>query len=429
MQTPNLPHGFDFTDPDIYAERLPIAELAEMRKVAPIWWNEQPEGVGGFGDGGFWVVTKHKDVKEVSRRSDVFSSQEKTALPRYAEGSSLDQINASRGIVLLNMDAPHHTHLRKIISRAFTPRAIERLRTDLAERARDIAAKAAAEGSGDFVEQVSCELPLQAIAGLMGVPQEERKKLFDWSNQMVGDQDPEFASNDGLTASAELMMYGMQLAAERADSPAEDLVTKLIQADVEGHKLTDDEFGFFVIILAVAGNETTRNSITQGMMAFTDHPDQWELFKKERPATAADEIVRWASPITSFQRTALEDTELAGVQIKKGQRVVMMYRAANFDEDVFDDPYTFNILRDPNPHVGFGGTGAHYCIGTNLARMTIDLMFNAIADAMPDITSLAKPERLRSGWLNGIKHWQVDYTGESAKSAAAQQVSLSEGSR
>jgi cholest-4-en-3-one 26-monooxygenase len=414
MLTPNLPAGFDFTDPDIYAERLPIAELAEMRKVAPIWWNEQPVDVGGFGDGGFWVVTKHKDVKEVSRRSDVFSSQEKTALPRYAEGSSLDQINASRGVVLLNMDAPHHTHLRKIISRAFTPRAIELLRADLAERARDIAAKALAEGSGDFVEQVSCELPLQAIAGLMGVPQDERKKLFDWSNQLVGDQDPEFASNDGLTASAELMMYGMQLAAERADSPAEDLVTKLIQADVEGHKLTDDEFGFFVIILAVAGNETTRNSITQGMMAFTDHPEQWELFKKERPATAADEIVRWATPVTSFQRTALEDTELGGVAIKKGQRVVMFYRSANFDEEVFDDPYTFDILRDPNPHVGFGGTGAHYCIGANLARMTIDLMFNAIADAMPDITSLAKPERLRSGWLNGIKHWQVDYSGASA---------------
>ena len=413
MPSPNLPAGFDFTDPDIYAERLPIAELAEMRKVAPIWWNEQPDNVGGFGDGGYWVVTKHKDVKEVSRRSDVFSSQEKTALPRYAEGSSIDQINASRGVVLLNMDAPHHTHLRKIISRAFTPRSVELLRADLTERARDIVNKAAAEGSGDFVEQVSCELPLQAIAGLMGVPQDERKKLFDWSNQLVGDQDPEFASNDGMTASAELMMYGMQLAAERADSPAEDLVTKLIQADVEGHKLTDDEFGFFVIILAVAGNETTRNSITHVMMAFTDHPDQWELFKKERPATAADEIVRWACPITSFQRTALEDTELDGVPIKKGQRVVIFYRSANFDEDVFDDPYSFNILRDPNPHVGFGGTGAHFCIGANLARMTIDLMFNAIADAMPDLTSLAKPERLRSGWLNGIKHWQVDYTGAS----------------
>ena len=248
----------------------------------------------------------------------------------------------------------------------------------------------------------------------MGVPQEDRKKLFDWSNQMVGDMDPEFAANDPMAASIELIMYGMQMAAERSVHPGDDLVTKLVQADVEGHKLTEDEFGFFVILLAVAGNETTRNSITQGMMAFTDFPDQWDLFKRERPATAADEIVRWATPVTSFQRTALEDTELSGVPIKKGQRVVMFYRSANFDEEVFDDPYTFNILRDPNPHVGFGGTGAHFCIGANLARMTIDLIFNAIADQMPNLTPISKPERLRSGWLNGIKHWQVDYTGKVA---------------
>lgn len=410
MPTPDLPAGFDFTDPDIYAERLPVDELAQMRKVAPIWWNEQPDGAGGFNDGGFWVVTKHKDVKEVSRRSEVFSSLEKTALPRYKDGTVREQIDSGK-FVLLNMDAPHHTHLRKIVSRAFTPRAVEQLRADLAERARQIAQAALAEGRGDFVEQVSCELPLQAIAGLMGVPQEDRMKLFHWSNQMVGDQDPEFANNDAISASVELITYGMQMAAERSARPGDDLVTKLVQADVEGHKLSDDEFGFFVILLAVAGNETTRNSITQGMMAFTEFRDQWELFKRERPATTADEIVRWATPVTSFQRTALQDTELGGVPIKKGQRVVMFYRSANFDEEVFEDPFTFDILRDPNPHVGFGGTGAHYCIGANLARMTIDLMFNAIADAMPDLTPLEKPERLRSGWLNGIKHWQVDYAG------------------
>ena len=412
MPTPNLPPGFDFTDPDIYADRLPVEELAEMRRTAPIWWNEQPIGRGGFDDGGFWVVTKHKDVKEVSRRSEVFSSQQKTALPRYQDGTVGEQIERGK-FVLLNMDAPHHTHLRQIISRAFTPRAVERLREELGHRAQTIVKTAAAEGYGDFVEQVSCELPLQAIAGLMGVPQEDRMKLFHWSNQMVGDMDPEFAGNDALTASVELITYGMQLAAERADKPGEDLVTKLVQADVEGHRLSDDELGFFVILLAVAGNETTRNSITQGMMAFADFPDQWELFKRERPGTAADEIVRWATPVTSFQRTALEDTELSGVKIKKGERVVMFYRSANFDEEVFKDPYRFNILRDPNPHVGFGGTGAHYCIGANLARMTIDLMFNAIADQMPDLAPITRPERLRSAWLNGIKHWQVDYTGKS----------------
>ncbi|MCC9184870.1 cytochrome P450 [Mycolicibacterium mageritense] len=425
MPTLNLPPGFDFTDPDIYAERLPVAELAEMRKLAPIWWNEQPMGTGGFDDGGFWVVTKHKDVKEVSRRSDVFSSQEKTALPRYREGTVPQQIDQGR-FVLLNMDAPHHTHLRKIISRAFTPRAVEQLRDDLRTRARAIVRTALAEERGDFVEQVSCELPLQAIASLMGVPQEDRKKLFDWSNQMVGDQDPEFASNDAISASVELIMYGMKMAADRTANPRDDLVTRLVQADVEGHKLSDDEFGFFVILLAVAGNETTRNSITQGMMAFTEFPDQWELFKERRPVTAADEIVRWATPVTSFQRTALQDTELAGVPIKKGQRVVMFYRSANFDEDVFTDPYRFDILRDPNPHLGFGGNGAHYCIGANLARLTIDEIFNAIADEMPDLAPLAAPERLRSGWLNGIKHWQVDYRGEAAtasKGAARQRDS------
>ena len=412
MASPNLPPGFDFTDPDLNAERLPVEELAELRRSAPIWWNEQPIGVGGVDDGGYWVVTKHKDVKEISRRSDVFSSMEKTALPRYKEGTVDEQIERGK-FVLLNMDAPHHTHLRKIVSRAFTPRSIELLRAELATRAAGIVEAAAEHGSGDFVEQVAAELPLQAIAGLMGVPQDERKKLFDWSNQMVGDLDPEFAGNDAIGASVELIMYGMAMAADRAANPRDDLVTKLVQADVEGHKLSDDEFGFFVILLAVAGNETTRNSITHGMMAFTEFPDQWELYKKERPATAVDEIVRWATPVTSFQRTALCDYELSGVTIKKGQRVVMVYRSANFDEDVFTDPFAFNILRDPNPHVGFGGTGAHYCIGANLARMTIDLIFGAIADHMPDLTPLSSPQRLRSGWLNGIKHWDVDYTGTS----------------
>jgi len=212
----------------------------------------------------------------------------------------------------------------------------------------------------------------------------------------------------------EMLGYAMKMAELKAREPGDDIVTALIEADVDGEKLTDDEFAFFVLMLAVAGSETTRNSITHGMMAFVNNPDQWELYKRERPATAADEIVRWATPVTAFQRTAVVDTELAGVRIKAGQRVVMFYRSANFDEEVFDDPNSFNILRDPNPHVGFGGTGVHFCIGANLARMTINLIFEAIAEHMPDLTPVGTPERLRSGWLNAIKHWQVDYTGSSA---------------
>ncbi len=410
-KAPNIPHGFDFLDPDINVKGLPVAELAEIRKAEPIFWVDVPGGTGGFGDKGYWAVSKHKDVKEISVRSDVFSSQQDCAIPVWPQEMTREQIDLQRS-VMLNMDAPHHTRLRKIISRGFTPRAIGRLRDELDARAQNIAKTAAAAGTGDFVEQVSCELPLQAIAGLMGVPQEDRDKLFRWSNEMTGNQDPEYAHIDPATSSVELIMYAMKMAEERAKHPGEDIVTQLIQADIDGEKLSDDEFGFFVVMLAVAGNETTRNSITHGMIAFAENPDQWELFKKERPETAADEIVRWATPVTAFQRTALEDYELSGVQIKKGQRAVMFYRSANFDEEVFEDPFKFDISRNPNPHVGFGGTGAHYCIGANLARMTINLIFNAVADQMPDIKPIGQPERLRSGWLNGIKHWQVDYTGK-----------------
>ena len=413
MPAPQLPEGFDFLDPDRNVVKLPIEELAELRKIAPVWWCEQKIGKGGFNDGGYWVVTKHRDVKEVSRRSDVYHSGPNTALPQFADDMVREDIDMQR-VILLNMDGEHHDRLRRIISRGFTPRAVERLRAELTQRAEHIVKTAAADGAGDFVEQVSCELPLQVIAGLLGVPQDERAKLFRWTNEMTGNEDPEFAHIDGRASSMEMLAYAMQMAAIKAENPGDDIVTALINADFDGEKLSDDEFAFFVLMLAVAGSETTRNSITHGMIAFLDNPDQWELYKRERPATAADEIVRWATPVTAFQRTAVKDTELGGVPIKAGQRVVMFYRSANFDEEVFDTPHKFNILRDPNPHVGFGGTGVHYCLGANLARMTIDLMFNAIADNMPDLSSLGTPERLRSGWLNGIKHWPVDYSGSTA---------------
>ncbi len=413
MPSLNLPEGFDPLDASLNLERLPVEELAAIRNAEPVHWVDVPGGTGGFGDKGYWIVTKHADVKEVSKRNDVFGSSPDGAIPVWPQEMTRDAIDLQKA-VLLNMDAPQHTRLRKIISRGFTPRAVGRLEDELRARARKIAETAAADGTGDFVEQVSCELPLQAIAELLGVPQDDRDKIFRWSNEMTAGEDPEYADVDPAMSSFALITYAMKMAEERAKNPTEDIVTKLIEADIDGEKLSDDEFGFFVVMLAVAGNETTRNSITHGMIAFAQNPEQWELYKKERPGTAADEIIRWATPVSAFQRTALQDTELNGVQIKKGDRVVMSYRSANFDEEAFDNPHAFNILRDPNPHVGFGGTGAHYCIGANLARMTINLIFNAIADVMPDIKPIGEPERLKSGWLNGIKHWQVDYTGASA---------------
>ncbi|MFE3262308.1 cytochrome P450 [Nocardia sp. NPDC059229] len=414
MPVPSLPNGFDFTDPALWESRNPVAEFAQLRRTSPVWWNaQQDESSGGFRDGGFWVISKHEDIKEISRKPELFSSQRKGSIIRLPGQITIDQIELTSAL-LVNMDPPKHTKIRRIISKGFSPRAVESLRVALTERAERIVHAAKQEGRGDFVEQVACELPLQAIAELLGVPQEDRRKLFDWSNQMLNYDDPEYgdtATTDASTnASAEILGYAWNMAEQRRANPGDDIVTQLVNADLDGEALGSDEFGFFVILLAVAGNETTRNAITHGMKAFVDHPDQWELFKRQRPRTAADEIIRWATPVTAFQRTASADTEIGGRLIRQGQRVGLFYSSANFDEEAFVDPFTFDVTRDPNPHLAFGGTGAHFCVGANLARLEIDLMFNAIADAMPDLAQLAEPERLRNGWINGIKHWQVSYS-------------------
>jgi len=409
VAAPDIPPGFDFTDPEIYATRVPAEELAELRRAAPVWWVTQRRGSAGFDDEGYWAVTRHADVMAVSKAPEVYSSEENTALIRFKEGIPRESIEMQR-IILLNMDPPQHTKLRGIVSRGFTPRAIGNLRDTLDGRARRIVAAALESGTGDFVQDVACELPLQAISELIGVPQEDRGKIFSWSNRMIGyDDQPPGEENDGEMAAAEILGYSMAMAEERRGCPRDDIVTKLISAEIDGHGLSDDEFGFFVLMLAVAGNETTRNAIAHGMLAFLDHPEQWELFKSSRPDTAADEIVRWATPITVFQRTATRDTELGGQEIKAGQRVGLFYRSANFDEEVFDHPERFDVGRNPNPHLGYGGYGTHYCLGASLAKLEIELIFNAIADAMPDIAKAGDPVRLRSGWINGIKRLPVTY--------------------
>lgn len=409
MAAPDIPTGFDFTDPEIYTTRVPAQELAELRRAAPVWWIPQRRGSAGFDDEGYWAVTRHADIMTVSKTPEVYSSWENTALIRFQEGIEREAIELQR-YILLNIDPPEHTKLRGIVSRGFTPRAIGNLRQALTERAERIVATALDSGTGEFVADVASELPLQAISELLGVPQEDRGKIFSWSNRMIGYDDRKLdEEDDGMIAATEILGYSLAMAEERRACPKDDLVTKLISAEIDGHHLSDDEFGFFVLMLAVAGNETTRNAIAHGMLAFLDHPEQWDLFKAERPATAADEIVRWATPITVFQRTAVADTTLGGQQIKAGQRVGLFYRSANFDEEVFEQPERFDILRDPNPHLGYGGYGTHYCLGASLAKLEIELIFAAIADAMPDIRRAGDPVRLRSGWINGIKQLPVTY--------------------
>ncbi len=402
--------AFDPTDPDILADRVPHDELLLLRRTAPVSFiTQEPEARGGFPDhAGYWAVTKHADVAAVSKNQTDFSARENGVVIRFGPDMTRDEVEASSAL-LINHDAPDHTKLRQIVSRAFTPRSINALHDSLKVRAETIIDDAVAKGQGNFVEDVAAELPLQAIADLLGVPQEDRGKLFEWSNQLMSYDDPS-VEGDQMVAYAEILGYSMALADERRTSPREDLVTKLISADVDGRGLSDDEFGFFVILLAVAGNETTRNAITWGQHAFMNNPESWELFCRERPSTATDEIIRWATPVTAFQRTALNDVEVGGVQVAKGDRVGLLYSSANFDEDVFTDPFTFDILRNPNPHQAFGGHGAHYCIGANLARLEVDLMFNAMADRGLRVTQLGEPDRLRSGWLNGVKDMQVSYS-------------------
>jgi cholest-4-en-3-one 26-monooxygenase len=408
--TPPTAVTTDLTDPDVMQKGVPHEAMRGLRRTAPVSYVEQEESArAGFpAHTGYWAVSKHADVAAISKDQANFSTNLDGVIIRFAPDMDREGVENTR-FLLINHDAPDHTKLRQIVSRAFTPRAIAALHDDLERRAQEIVAAAVEKGEGNFVEDVAAELPLQAIANLLGVPLEDRGKLFDWSNQMMSYDDPD-VEGDQAVAFMEILGYSMALADERRKNPQDDIVTKLVTAELDGDRgLTDDEFGFFMVLLAVAGNETTRNAFSHGLHAFFQNRDQWELYKRDRPATTCDEVIRWATPVTVFQRTAVNDVEVGGVPIEAGQRVGLFYASANFDEDVFTDPFRFDITRDPNPHQAFGGHGAHYCIGANLARLEVSLIFDALAEQAPAIRQLGEPRRLRHGWINGVKDLQVAY--------------------
>ncbi|MEI2697912.1 MAG: cytochrome P450 [Microthrixaceae bacterium] len=404
-----VPAGYDLTNPDIYASGVPLEEYAWLRRSSPVFWNAQTVEESSFDDGGFWVISRHADVKAISCARSGWSSEENTAIVKF-DGKTVgyQERHIQKGM-LLNMDEPRHTRVRGVVSRGvFTPRGVARIEGMLQEMATRIVLDAREKGSGDFVDDIACELPLQAIAELVGFPQEDRRKIFDWSNEMMAYDDPDF-DIDPAQAAAEILGYAAEMGEDRKANPRQDIVTRLVAA-ADDEVVSSEEFAFFVLLLAVAGNETTRNAISHGMQAFFDNPEQWERYKAERPTTMADEVVRWGTPVQMFQRTAMEDCEVGGQAITKDQRVGLLYGSANYDESVFDEPNHFDIFRDPNPHVGFGGGGVHYCPGSHLAKLEIDLMFNAIADNIPDLAPAGPQRRLRSGWLNGIKEMPVTYS-------------------
>ena len=372
-----------------------------MRHEAPIL---KHRGIDPGSPEWFWAISKHADVIEVSRKFQNFSSAKKGALINQER----PDLEIAR--MMIDTDPPDHTRLRNLVNRGFTPKAMRLLEDHFREVAHRLIAEAKAEGTLEFVEKVSSELPLVAIAELLGIPYEDRRKVFDWSNRMIGSTDPDYSggAEDAQLAAAELYMYANQMAAERKIEPKNDLVTILI-SDHDGDQLTEHEFDLFVLLLSVAGNETTRNGISHGLLALIEQPGAWDTLKADPTlvASGVEEMLRWGTPVNNFLRTATGDVELHGQLIKEGDSVVMLYASANRDEEVFADPFRFDVTRNPNPHVTFGGGGPHFCLGFNLAKLEMRILFEELVAQVDSIALAGEVTKLRSAFIHGIKQLPV----------------------
>ena len=403
----------DIVAPELWEDHVPHERFALLRLADPVHWHpEEPPNHG------FWAVTKHADVIAVSKNPQVFSSGEGLTMLEEVEPEALE---ARRS--LIDSDAPLHQHLRRIVSPLFTPRAIAEFETYACATAARLLDAAIPRGSFDWVLDVAEPLPISVLINILGAPLEDADRLIELSNQMIAIDDPDYAPDYsslpshvdpkhlpfGSPASYHVFEYGRKIGALRRAQPADDLVSRLVHAEVDGERLTDEEYCNMFQILILAGNETTRTTLTHGMNAFIHNPDQLELLAKNPSlmGTAVEEIIRWATPVLYMRRTALEDTQLRGRQIRKGDKVVMWYMAANFDHEVFVDPYRFDITRDPNPHIGFGGGGPHYCLGAWLARLQIRVLLEQVLARGLRLEPDGPLRRVRSNFVNGVKNMPV----------------------
>jgi cytochrome P450 len=355
---------------------------------------------------GYWAVTRYADVMQVSRDPDTFHSA-----PTVTITDMPAEIAEWLGSII-NMDAPKHTKLRLVVNRGFTPRQVAKIEESVRVQAREIVDRVADMRECDFVSEIAAALPLQIICDMMGIPREDNQQLFEWTNVILGVGDPEYVNTmeDLMGAGMGLFQYGLALAEDRTKNPRDDITTTLMQAEIEEdgvrHQLTPGELGSFFLLLVAAGNETTRTAISHGLLELTRNPDQRAIWANDLEGvspTAVEEIVRWATPVINFRRLATRDTVVGGQPIKAGDKVVMFYNSANRDERVFDDPYRFDVLRSPNEHVGFGAGGPHFCLGANLARREIRVMFEELFRRLPDIQVTGEPDMLQSGLIHGIK--------------------------
>ena len=394
----------DLTNSKAFVPGVPHEWFAFLRKNAPVWWHEEADGPG------FWAVTGYEDCNTVNRDYGLFSSHDKGALLFDMDEDQLVQ----QQLLMLNMDPPIHTRYRRLVNKGFTPRVVNELHEHIDAATDTIIDDVIERGSADFVTEMSAELPLVVIAELLGVPNEDRHRMFDWSNKMIGSEDPEYRAGEDVAqdASMELYAYASQLFAQKRIDPHQDLMSVLTGVEIEGERLSDLELELFFLLLTVAGNETTRNLISGAMVAFFDNPDQWQLLRNDRSLlpSAVEEMLRYVTPVMNFRRQSTTDTELSGQKIKADQKVVFFHISANRDETIFDNPTAFDITRKPNPHMAFGGGGPHFCLGANLARMEIRVMFEHLLDRVPDIHLDGNVERLQSSFINGVKHIPVAFT-------------------
>jgi cytochrome P450 len=380
--------------------------FATLRRESPVHFFPEMELEFFPAGPGYWAITKHEDIWHVSRNPEVFCSGKGfniTDLP-----AELSEFYGS----MIAMDDPKHVRLRTIVSKAFTPKEITRVEHFVRERASNTMDEVLDEHAGeefDFVDRIAAPFPLQIICQMMGVPREDERQILDWSNVILGAGDPDFGGTfeNLMKVSLEIFAYAQAHGESRIKSPADDLTSVMMQASVDGDRMTPHEFGSFFILLVVAGNETTRNAISHAMLALTEHPDQRKVWFDDFEAnskTAVEEIVRWATPVINFRRTATRDTEIRGVKIGEGEKVVMWYNSGNRDEDVYPDPYRFDIKRPANPtQIGFGAGGPHFCLGANLARREIAVMFDEIRRKAPHLQVTGEPAYLQSNFINGIK--------------------------
>ena len=388
-----------------WGKGVPHDQFDRLRAEAPVFFHPEPDGPG------FWAVTKHADVRSVSHDSATFSSEAGgTFIPNQDE-EALVQLR----LTILNMDPPKHNRYRRLVSKGFTPRMITNLVEEIERRAAVVIDGVCEKGEVEFVEEIAAQVPVQMICEMIGLEPEVWPRIFELSNHLIGSRDdPDYQELEGgpLAAAMEVYMLCDTVAADRRVNPRDDIMTALVQAEIDGERLDDAELNLFFITLIVAGNETTRNLINHSMLALIDHPAEAQRLRDDPSLWDAgvDEMLRYGSSIHNFRRTATRDTELRGVPIAEGDKVVLYYASANRDEDVFVDPHRFDVGRTPNDHVTFGGGGVHFCLGASLARAEIRATMRQLVERLPDLELAGEPRRLHSDFVNGIKTMPVRFT-------------------